>query len=125
MNSAALLRDGKIAAIQSKRLLPTYDVFDELRNFAPADHQALLTMAGTSCALTICEDAWNDKNFWDRRLYGIDPVEDLIGAGGKILLNISASPFTLGKRELRCEMLAAIATPLPSARRDGEPGGRQ
>ena len=61
------------------------------------------------CALTICEDAWNDKNFWDRRLYGVDPVEDLIGAGGKILLNISASPFYLGKRELRRDMLAAIA----------------
>ena len=109
MNSAALLRDGKIAAIQSKRLLPTYDVFDEVRNFAPADHQKLLSVGGISCALTICEDAWNDKNFWDRRLYGVDPVEDLIGAGGKILLNISASPFTLGKRELRREMLSTIA----------------
>lgn len=109
LNSAAVLRDGQILAIQSKRLLPTYDVFDELRNFAPADSQSLLSLAGTSCALTICEDAWNDKNFWDRRLYGIDPVADLIGAGGKILLNISASPFTLGKRELRRDMLAAIA----------------
>jgi NAD+ synthase (glutamine-hydrolysing) len=109
LNSAALLRDGHIAAIQSKRLLPTYDVFDEMRNFAPAESQSLLNLAGTACALTICEDAWNDKNFWNRRLYGIDPVEDLIGAGGKILLNISASPFTLGKRELRREMLSAIA----------------
>ena len=109
LNSAALLRDGQIAAIQSKRLLPTYDVFDEARNFAPADSQSLLTVADTSCAFTICEDAWNDKNFWDRRLYGIDPVEDLIDAGGRILLNISASPFTLGKRELRREMLSAIA----------------
>jgi NAD+ synthase/NAD+ synthase (glutamine-hydrolysing) len=109
LNSAALLRDGKIAAIQSKRLLPTYDVFDEVRNFAPAEKQELLTLGGTPTALTICEDAWNDKNFWDRRLYGIDPVEDLIGAGGKILLNISASPFYLRKRELRQEMLSAIA----------------
>ena len=125
MNSAALLRDGKIAAIQSKRLLPTYDVFDELRNFAPADHQSLLTVAGTPCALTICEDAWNDKNFWDRRLYGVDPVEDLIGAGGKILLNISASPFTLGKRELRREMLSAIARHYRVPGRHGEPGRRQ
>jgi len=109
LNSAALLRDGKVAAVQSKRLLPTYDVFDEQRNFAPADKQDLLTLDGTPCALTICEDAWNDKNFWDRRLYGIDPVEDLIGAGGKILLNISASPFYLQKRELRHDMLFAIA----------------
>lgn len=109
LNSAALLRDGKIAAIQSKRLLPTYDVFDEVRNFAPADKQEVLNLCGTPSALTICEDAWNDKNFWDRRLYGIDPVEDLIGAGGRILLNISASPFYLRKRELRHEMLSTIA----------------
>jgi NAD+ synthase (glutamine-hydrolysing) len=110
MNSAALLRDGRIAAIQSKRLLPTYDVFDESRNFAPAEKQDVWTLADTPCALTICEDAWNDKNFWDRLLYRRDPVEDLITAGGKILLNISASPFTLGKRQLRHDMLSAIAS---------------
>ncbi len=109
LNSAALLRDGKIAFVQSKRLLPTYDVFDEMRNFAPADHQELFTAADRKLALTICEDAWNDKHFWDRRLYGVDPVEDLIGAGGKVLLNISASPFYLHKRELRRDMLATIA----------------
>ncbi len=72
--------------------MPTYDVFDEMRNFAPADSQQLFTLAGNQVALTICEDAWNDKNFWDRRLYGVDPVEDLMRAGGKVLLNISASP---------------------------------
>ncbi|MFZ0794949.1 MAG: NAD+ synthase [Candidatus Korobacteraceae bacterium] len=110
LNSAALLRDGKIAFVQSKRLLPTYDVFDEMRNFAPADRQQLFAFDGQQVALTICEDAWNDKHFWDRRLYGVDPVEDLIGAGGKFLLNISSSPFYLGKRELRHDMLAAIAT---------------
>ena len=110
LNSAALLREGKIAAIQSKRLLPTYDVFDEMRNFAPAEKQALFELDDTPCALTICQDAWNDKNFWDRRLYGVDPVADLIGAGGKIVLNISASPFYLRKRELRQDMLSAIAT---------------
>ena len=110
LNSAALLRDGKIAFVQSKRLLPTYDVFDEMRNFAPADRQQLFGFEGQQLALTICEDAWNDKHFWDRRLYGVDPVEDLIGAGGKVLLNISASPFYLHKRELRHDMLAAIAT---------------
>ena len=110
MNSAALLRDGRIAAIQSKRLLPTYDVFDEARNFAPAEKQDLWTLADTPCALTICEDAWNDKHFWDRLLYRRDPVEDLITAGGRVLLNISASPFTLGKRQLRQDMLSAIAS---------------
>ncbi len=108
-NSAALLRDGKIAFVQSKRLLPAYDVFDEMRNFAPADHQELFYSEATPVALTICEDAWNDKHFWDRQLYGVDPVEDLIGAGGKVLLNISASPFYLRKRELRRDMLATIA----------------
>ena len=109
LNSAALLRDCKIAFLQSKRLLPAYDVFDEMRNFAPADHQELFSLADNRVALTICEDAWNDKHFWDRRLYGVDPVEELIGAGGNILLNISASPFYLRKRELRRDMLAAIA----------------
>ena len=109
LNSAALLRDGKIAAIQSKRLLPSYDVFDEMRNFAPADRQQVLAFGDKQLALTVCEDAWNDKNFWDRQLYGVDPVQDLIGAGGQILLNISASPFYLRKRELRLDMLATIA----------------
>jgi len=109
LNSAALLRDGKVAFVQSKRLLPTYDVFDEMRNFAPADSQQLFTFAGQALALTICEDAWNDKHFWDRQLYGVDPVEDLLAAGGKVLLNVSASPFYLRKRELRQDMLATIA----------------
>ncbi len=90
-------------------LLPSYDVFDEMRNFAPAERQQLLPLDRKQLALTICEDAWNDKNFWDRQLYGVDPVQDLIGAGGEILLNISASPFYLHKRELRLDMLATIA----------------
>ena len=109
MNSAALLRDGRIAFIQSKMLLPTYDVFDEMRNFAPASSQQLFSFCGRQMALTICEDAWNDKRFWNRRLYGVDPVEELMRAGGNFVLNISASPFWLGKRELRHDMLAAIA----------------
>ena len=109
MNSAALLRDGRIEFIQSKMLLPTYDVFDEMRNFAPATSQHLFSFCGRQMALTICEDAWNDKRFWNRRLYGIDPVEELVRAGGDFVLNISASPFWLGKRELRHDMLAAIA----------------
>ena len=109
MNSAALLRDGRIEFIQSKMLLPTYDVFDEMRNFAPATSQHLFSLCDKQMALTICEDAWNDKRFWNRRLYGIDPVEELVRAGGDFVLNISASPFWLGKRELRHDMLAAIA----------------
>ena len=109
MNSAALLRDGRVDFIQSKMLLPTYDVFDEARNFAPARSQQLFPFCGSQMALTICEDAWNDKHFWDRRLYGVDPVEELVRAGGDFVLNISASPFWLGKRELRRDMLTAIA----------------
>ncbi len=109
MNSAALLRDGRIEFIQSKMLLPTYDVFDEMRNFAPAKSQQLFNLCGNQMALTICEDAWNDKRFWNRRLYGIDPVEELVRIGGNLVLNISASPFWLGKRELRRDMLASIA----------------
>ncbi|MFZ0860512.1 MAG: NAD+ synthase [Candidatus Sulfotelmatobacter sp.] len=109
MNSAALLMDGKIALIQSKMLLPTYDVFDEMRNFAPAKSQELFSFCGNRMALTICEDAWNDKRFWEKRLYTTDPVESLIQAGGNFVLNISASPFWIGKRELRRDMLASIA----------------
>jgi NAD+ synthase (glutamine-hydrolysing) len=109
MNSAALLQDGKIAFLQSKMLLPTYDVFDEMRNFAPATRQDLFPFCGNRMALTICEDAWNDKQFWTKRLYTIDPVESLIQAGGNFVLNISASPFWIGKREFRHKMLASIA----------------
>jgi NAD+ synthase (glutamine-hydrolysing) len=109
MNSAALLMDGKVAFIQSKMLLPTYDVFDEMRNFAPARSQELFPFCGNRMALTICEDAWNDKSFWVKRLYTVDPVEKLIEAGGNFVLNISASPFWIGKREFRRDMLASIA----------------
>jgi len=109
MNSAALLKDGSVAFLQSKMLLPTYDVFDEMRNFAPAKSQVLFPFCGKQMALTICEDAWNDKHFWNNRLYTFDPVEALVRAGGNFILNISASPFWLGKRELRRDMLATIA----------------
>jgi NAD+ synthase (glutamine-hydrolysing) len=109
MNSAALLKDGRTAFLQSKMLLPTYDVFDEMRNFAPGKSQVLFPFCGKQMALTICEDAWNDKHFWNKRLYTFDPVEALVHAGGNFLLNISASPFWLGKRELRRDMLATIA----------------
>ena len=109
MNSAMLLQDGKVAFVQSKMLLPTYDVFDEMRNFAPAKSQDLFSFCGNRMALTICEDAWNDKLFWPKRLYTLDPIETLIRAGGNFVLNISSSPFWIGKRELRRDMLAAIA----------------
>jgi len=109
MNSAAWLRDGQVEMIQSKMLLPTYDVFDEMRNFAAARKQEVFPFCGKQMALTICEDAWNDKEFWRRRLYTVDPVEKLVEAGGNFVLNISASPFWIGKRALRREMLGAMA----------------
>ena len=109
MNSAVLLQDGNIVFVQSKMLLPTYDVFDEMRNFAPAKSQDLFSFCGNQMALTICEDAWNDKLFWPKRLYTVDPIETLIRAGGNFVLNISSSPFWIGKRELRHDMLTSIA----------------
>ncbi len=109
MNSAAVLRQGAVQFVQSKMLLPTYDVFDEMRYFGPAESQKLLPLGGKEFALTICEDAWNDKHFWHRRLYPVDPVDELLHAGGNMVLNISASPFHLGKRELRRQMLATIS----------------
>src|SRR6202012_4134208 len=109
MNSAAVLRDGAVQFVQSKMLLPTYDVFDELRYFDPAKSQKLFPAGGRQFAVTICEDAWNDKHFWHRRLYSVDPVDELLHAGGNFVINISASPFHLGKRELRRQMLATIA----------------
>jgi NAD+ synthase (glutamine-hydrolysing) len=109
MNSAAVLRDGKVQFVQSKMLLPTYDVFDEMRYFDPASSQAVLPVLGQKLAVTICEDAWNDKHFWHRRLYSVDPIDELLRSGANVVVNISASPFHLGKRELRREMLETIA----------------
>jgi NAD+ synthase/NAD+ synthase (glutamine-hydrolysing) len=109
MNSVAVLRDGKLQFVQSKMLLPTYDVFDELRYFDPASSQKVLPYCGKQLALTICEDAWNDKHFWHRRLYSVDPVDELLRAGANLVVNASASPFHVGKRELRYNMLRTVA----------------
>jgi NAD+ synthase (glutamine-hydrolysing) len=108
-NSAALLSGGKIIFRQTKMLLPTYDVFDEARYFRPAESQKLCQWNQTDVALTICEDAWNDKQFWERRLYQRDPVEEMIAAGGRILISINASPYHMGKRALRREIFSAAA----------------
>jgi NAD+ synthase (glutamine-hydrolysing) len=112
-NSAALLEGGHVAFIQNKRLLPFYDVFDEQRYFAPAGAQTVCKIKGERVAVTICEDAWNDKSFWESRRYHVDPVEELMRATPQgipdVILNISASPFWRGKRATREAMLAAIA----------------
>ena len=113
-NSAALLAGGRVQFLQRKMLLPTYDVFDEARHFAPAGRQSLFSLCGQQVALTICEDIWNDKTFWVRRRYERDPVEELLGQGAaqgaELLVNISASPYSMGKREFRHRMLEALAT---------------
>jgi NAD+ synthase (glutamine-hydrolysing) len=108
-NSAAILRGGEILMRQTKILLPTYDVFDEARNFVPGETQTLWQMGCQNVALTICEDAWNDKQFWRHRLYTRDPVDELIARGGPLAISINASPFWLGKRALRLEMFGAMA----------------
>ncbi len=108
-NSAALIQRGEVVFRQHKMLLPTYDVFDEARHFLPADSQSVCRINGRMAALTICEDAWNDKEFWRRRLYQRDPVEELIQGGAKMLVSINASPYHMGKRVLRRNIFAATA----------------
>jgi NAD+ synthase/NAD+ synthase (glutamine-hydrolysing) len=108
-NSAAILQRGAILFRQTKMLLPTYDVFDEARYFLPGSSPRLTAIAGSNVALTICEDAWNDKQYWERRLYQRDPVEELAQAGAQILISVNASPYHMGKRALRREIFAATA----------------
>ncbi len=108
-NSAALIAPGKILFEQRKMLLPTYDVFDETRYFQPAHTQYSFPLGNENLGITVCEDTWNDKSFWPERLYDRDPVAELVGKGSTIILNLSSSPYTLGKRGLRLDMLGAVA----------------
>ncbi len=108
-NSAAVIERGAVVFRQNKMLLPTYDVFDEMRYFQPADRQFLASIRGCKTALTICEDAWNDKQFWERRLYQRDPVEELANSGASCLISINASPYNMHKRELRREIFEIAA----------------
>lgn len=109
VNAAVLLDRGVLLLEQHKRLLPFYDVFDEQRYFHAARHQQVVELDGVRLAISICEDAWNDKHFWPRRLYSVDPMEELMGQNPAIHVNLSSSPFWHGKREIRRQMLAAIA----------------
>jgi NAD+ synthetase len=108
-NSAAVLQNGKIIWRTTKSLLPTYDVFDEDRYFEPARHVAPFDFNGRKLGITICEDIWNDEDFWPERLYRGDPVKELIAQGAEIILNISASPWHDGKEKTRLEMLRRVA----------------
>lgn len=117
-NVAAVLQNGKLHFTQGKMLLPFYDVFDEQRYFEPAERQTLTAIRGRPVAITVCEDAWNDKMFWPRQNYSVDPVEELMRqwgtlpqtmSGDRLILNISASPFWHGKPETRRRMMGALA----------------
>ena len=108
-NTAALLVDGEVRARLRKSLLPTYDVFDEDRYFEPAEDSRVLRFGDAALGITICEDIWNDRDFWKRRRYHRDPVEQLARAGAQCVINLSASPFTVGKQRLREAMLGQMA----------------
>jgi NAD+ synthetase len=108
-NAVSLLLEGKVAASRAKSLLPTYDVFDEDRYFEPAIENAPVEYNGHSLGLTICEDVWNDDAFWKNCRYEADPVESLVQQGAQIIINVSASPWSLGKERMRREMLANLA----------------
>jgi NAD+ synthase (glutamine-hydrolysing) len=107
-NAGAVLKNGMLLHSRAKILLPTYDVFDEQRNFEPGGHPAIFLVGEKRVGLTICEDCWNDKYFWERRLYPRDPVEEIAAAHPDVIINISASPYAFGKRAFRLKMLQAI-----------------
>ncbi|HEY0708153.1 MAG TPA: nitrilase-related carbon-nitrogen hydrolase, partial [Polyangia bacterium] len=108
-NSAAVVHEGAIKNIHRKSLLPTYDVFDEWRYFEPATTVTTTTIAGRAVGVSICEDIWNNADFWPHRLYRVDPIEQLVAAGAEILINVSASPYSIEKRHLRLRMLRETA----------------
>ena len=108
-NAAAVLQNGRIIWRATKSLLPTYDVFVEDRYFEPAKEIAPFAFNGRKLGITICEDIWNDEDFWPERLYRGDPVKELIAQGAEIILNLSASPWHDGKEKTRLEMLRRVA----------------
>ena len=108
-NSAALLRGGRVERTFHKTLLPTYDVFDEDRYFEPASEPQILDLGKARLGISICEDIWNDRDLWKRRRYHTDPIEELVKAGARGVINLSASPFTVGKQLHREAMLGCMA----------------
>jgi len=108
-NAAAVLRNRAMVWRTTKSLLPTYDVFDEDRYFEPSKEIAPFEVAARRIGITICEDIWNDEDFWPERLYRRDPVKELMTAGADLILNISASPWGNGKEQTRLAMLQRVA----------------
>ncbi|MEJ2494016.1 MAG: NAD+ synthase [Ignavibacteriaceae bacterium] len=107
-NSALLAFNGKIQFIQNKSLIPNYDVFDEMRYFDSAKKIEVFEYKGEKLGISICEDIWNDEDYWYRRRYSEDPVKELIEKGATLLINISASPYFFGKRKERADMLSLL-----------------
>lgn len=107
-NSAVLCFDGKIQFVQNKTLIPNYDVFDEVRYFESAKDVRVFKFKDEVLGISICEDIWNDADYWKHRLYEKDPVQRLVDKGSTILINISASPYHYGRREERREMLSVL-----------------
>jgi NAD+ synthase/NAD+ synthase (glutamine-hydrolysing) len=108
-NAAAVIENGRMVFDQRKMLLPTYDVFDEARYFQPADRQSICTIRGSRVALAICEDFWNDKQYWERHRYSRDPIEELVQQGADVIISINASPWNIGKREQRHSIFHSMA----------------
>jgi NAD+ synthase (glutamine-hydrolysing) len=108
-NSAVLLQNGAVGPAFHKTLLPTYDVFDEDRYFEPAVGPQILELNGWRLGISICEDVWNDQDFWQRRRYHQDPIEMLAESGAQAIVNLSSSPFIAGKQILRERMLSHMA----------------
>jgi NAD+ synthase (glutamine-hydrolysing) len=107
-NSAVLCYNGKIQFVQYKTLLPNYDVFDEVRYFEAAKKNDIHEFKGEKLGISICEDIWNDADYWKHRLYHRDPVQCLVDSGATLLINISASPYAYGRRKERMEMLSVL-----------------
>ena len=108
-NAAALLAGGRVVAVREKTLLPTYDVFDEDRYFEPATENLPVPFRGHSLGITICEDVWNDEDFWPAPRYRPNPAVELAEAGADLLVNLSASPWHRGKERTRRAMLSSLA----------------
>ncbi|MBF2074884.1 MAG: NAD+ synthase [Synechococcales cyanobacterium C42_A2020_086] len=104
-NSTALLYGGTVQQQFHKRLLPTYDVFDEDRYFEPGSSSHTFELEGVRIGVTICEDLWNDENFWGKRNYATDPLNELVSQGAELIVNLSGSPYSVGKQVLREAML--------------------
>jgi NAD+ synthase (glutamine-hydrolysing) len=104
-NAAALISQQKILGVKYKTLLPTYDVFDEGRYFEPGDESPVFSFRETRVGISICEDIWNDRAYWVRDPYSVDPVLEQAQAGAELLINISASPYSRGKEKARRQLL--------------------